>query len=66
MIKNAIWTPLIENTRDELSRLDKSTEQFSAHASKLLDKSTEQFSAHASKLLDKSTEQFSAHASKFL
>ncbi|XP_063687814.1 uncharacterized protein LOC134821076 [Bolinopsis microptera] len=31
-IRNAIWTPLIENTRDELSRLDKSTEQFSAHA----------------------------------
>jgi len=31
-IKNAIWTPLVENTLDELTRLDKSTKQFNAHA----------------------------------
>merc|ERR1719210_3195855 len=32
IIKNAIWKPLVENTRDELTRLDKSTTQFNAHA----------------------------------
>jgi len=31
-IKNAIWTPLVENTRDELTRLDKSAAQYQAHA----------------------------------
>jgi len=31
-IKNAIWTPLVENTRDELIRLDNSAAPFKAHA----------------------------------
>jgi hypothetical protein len=34
-IKNAIWTPLVENTRDELTRLDSSAAPFKAHASKI-------------------------------
>ena len=32
-IKNAIWKPLVENTKDELARLDKSAAPFNAHAS---------------------------------